>query len=164
LRQGRLVRVQVSSTPPAVASRFRLQPDSPIVDAPSIGYKTARRLERIGIATVRGLLACDVQHTAARLRHRRITPETVQTWQQQAGLMCSVPDLRCADAIILVACGVTGPLDLRRISAAALQATIGPLVKGKAGRRLLRGAAPPTAADIARWIETVEESRIRRAA
>jgi len=163
-RPGRVARPQVSSNPPAVASRFRLQPDNPIVDAPSIGHKTARRLERIGITTVRGLLACDPQQTAVRLRHRRITRETVQVWQQQASLMCSVPELRCADAIVLVACGITGPLDLRRISPAALQATIAPFVAGESGRRLLRGANPPSAADVARWVETVEESRLRRAA
>jgi hypothetical protein len=140
-----------------------LQPDSPIVDAPSIGQKTSRRFQRIGIATIRDLLVCDPQQTAVRLRHRRITVESVLAWQRQAGLMCSVPDLRCADAIVLVACGITGPLDLRRISAAALQATLGPFVAGAAGQRLLRGASPPTFEDVARWIETVEESRVRRA-
>ncbi|MBL8851300.1 MAG: DUF4332 domain-containing protein [Planctomycetaceae bacterium] len=157
-------RTAAPPTPPAVALRFRLQPDSPIVDAPSIGHKTGRRLERVGIATVRDLLVCDPQQAAARLRHRRITADTVRAWQHQAGLMCSVPDLRCADAIVLVACGITGPLDLQRISAAALFATLQPFMAQAAGQRLLRGAAPANFEDIQRWIATVEESRIRRAA
>lgn len=160
----RPVRTPVPTPPPAVASRFRLQPDSPIVDAPSIGHKTGRRLLRVGIATVRDLLVCDPQETADRLRHRRITRETVESWQRQAGLMCAVPDLRCADAIVLVACGITGPLDLRRISAAALWASLSPLLASSGGQRLLRGAAPPTLDDVARWIATVEEARVRRAA
>lgn len=164
VRRHRSAQAPIVSGPPVVASRFRLQPDSAIVDAPSIGQRTAKRLERIGIITVRDLLTCDPQQTAQRLRHYRITMETVRAWQQQAGLMCSVPDLRCADAIVLVACGISGPLDLRRISPAALQSMVMPFSSGVTGRRLLRGATPPTSEDIARWIDTVEESRIRRAA
>jgi hypothetical protein len=118
----------------------------------------------VGIATVRDLLTCNAEQTAARLKRRRITAETIVTWQQQAGLMCSVPDLRCADAIVLVACGINGPLDLRRISASALHATLEPFIASASGQRLLRGATPPTFEDMSRWIDTVEESRVRRAA
>ena len=164
LRRTRPVITPASSAPRALAARFRLQPDSPIVDAPSIGHKTAAKLQRVGIGTVRDLLVCDPEKTAARIRRRRITAETIVTWQQQAGLMCSVPDLRCGDAIVLVACGINGPLDLRRISASALHATLEPFIASASGQRLLRGATPPSFEDMSRWIETVEESRVRRAA
>ncbi len=143
---------------------FRLQPQSPVVDAPSIGEKTARLLGQIGIVTVADLLACDVDQTAARLRLRRVTPKTLTAWQQQARLMCSVPGLRCGDAQILVACGIANPSDLQRISASSLIAIVDPFVRSPAGRRLLRSAKPPTAEDVQRWIETVEVKRTLRAA
>ena len=141
-----------------------MQPDSPIADAPSIGRKTAGRLNRVGISTVRDLLVCDAEQIASRLRRRRITAETVLTWQRQAGLMCSVPELRSRDSVVLVACGINGPLDLRRISASALHATLEPFIASSSGQRLLKGAHPPSFDDMSRWIDTVEESRVRRAA
>jgi len=39
-----------------------------------------------------------------------------------------------------------------------------PLLASADGQRMLRGAKPPTMDDIARWTETVEETRVRRAA
>lgn len=150
--------------PPVVASRFRLHPDSPVTEAPLLGLRTARRLQRAGVTTVRDLLACDAQQTAARLQHRRITAETIETWRRQASLMCSVPELRHVDAVALVACGITGPLDLQRISAEALIAVLKPYLETAGGRRLLRGETPPTPEDVSRWIATVEASRVRRAA
>jgi hypothetical protein len=79
-------------------------------------------------------------------------------------LMCTVPDLRCADAVVLAACGIASPLDLRRISPSALGSMLLPLLASADGQRMLRGAKPPTMDDIARWTETVEETRVRRAA
>jgi hypothetical protein len=153
-----------SGEPAGTTTRFRLHPESPILDAPSIGLKTARLLRRAGIQTVADLLACDAVRTAARLRHRRLTADVLQTWQRQSVLMCTVPDLRCADAVVLVSCGIASPLDLRRISPSALASMLLPLLETADGQRMLRGAMPPTLEDIARWTETVEETRVRRAA
>lgn len=144
--------------------RFRLHLDSPVVDAPSIGLKTAKLLGRAGIVTVADLLECDPVRTAARLRHRRISADVIRTWQRQSVLMCTVPELRCADAALLVACGIASPLDLRRISPSALSTMLQPLLSSIEGQRLLRGAHAPTVDDITRWTETVEETRVRRAA
>jgi hypothetical protein len=113
---------------------------------------------------VADLLECDPTRTAARLRHRRLTARLIQTWQRQAVLMCTVPDLRCADAVVLVACGIASPLDLRRISPSALASMLLPVLETVEGQRMLRGAKPPAMEDIARWTETVEETRVRRAA
>lgn len=156
--------VQRHTAEPQAQPAFRLEPHSPVVDAPSIGEKTARLLERIGIVTVTDLLTCDVVHTADRLKLRRITPKALTAWQHQARLMCSIPNLRCADAQILVACGITHPGDLQRISPSTLTAIVDPFVNSTAGRRLLRSAKPPTPDDVRRWIETVELKRTRRAA
>ncbi len=144
--------------------RFRLHLDSPVVDAPSIGLKTAKLLRRAGIVTVADLLDCDPDRAAARMRHRRITTDVIRVWQRQAVLMCTVPELRCADAAVLVACGIASPLDLSRISPSALGAMLMPLLSSAEGQRLLRGARAPSVEEITRWTETVEETRVRRAA
>jgi hypothetical protein len=143
---------------------IRLRPDSPVVDAPSIGPRTARLLERIGIVTIGNLLTCDAAATARRLHHPRITADVLVTWQRQSGLMCSIPGLRCGDAQVLVACGIHQPADLRRISASALSAVVGPYVKSEEGRRLLRSASPPTADDVARWVAAAQDDTLSRAA
>ena len=104
-----------------MSPRFRLHLDSPVVDAPSIGLKTAKLLGRAGIVTVADLLECDPQRTAARLRHRRISADVIRTWQRQSVLMCTVPELRCADAALLVGGVIVPPLALRRISPSALR-------------------------------------------
>jgi hypothetical protein len=142
----------------------RLRPDSPVVDAPSIGPKTARLLERIGIVSIGNLLTCDAEATARRLHHPRITADVLVTWQRQSALMCSIPGLRCGDAQVLVACGIHQPADLRRISASALSAIVGPYVESAEGRRVLRSAAPPTADDVARWVESAQDEGMSRAA
>jgi hypothetical protein len=162
----RLAGTSAAGEPPERPARpdIRLRPDGPVVDAPSIGPRTARLLERIGIVTIGNLLACDAEATARRLRHPRITAEVLVTWQRQSALMCSLPGLRCGDAQVLVACGIHQPADLRRISASALSAIVGPYVKSEEGRRLLRSASPPTADDVARWVEAAQDDAILRAA
>jgi hypothetical protein len=142
----------------------RLRSDSPVVDAPSIGHKTARLLQRIGIVTIGDLLACDAEATARRLRHPRLTADVLTAWQRQAALMCAIPDLRGGDAQVLVECGIHRPADLLRISASALYATVGPFVETVEGRRLLRAASPPTAEDVARWVESAQSGGLSRAA
>ena len=143
---------------------FRLRPESPVVDAPSIGHKTARLLQRIGIMTIGDLLVCDAEVTARRIRHPRITADVLVTWQRQAALMCAIHELRCGDAQVLVACCIHQPADLLRISASALYAIVGPFVETIEGRRLLRSATPPTAEDVARWVESAQEGGLSRAA
>ncbi|MCA9147987.1 MAG: DUF4332 domain-containing protein, partial [Planctomycetales bacterium] len=53
--------------------RFYLEPADPIVDAPSIGPKTAERFHAIGVTTVQELLDLDANDAAARINYRRIT-------------------------------------------------------------------------------------------
>jgi len=142
----------------------RLRRDCAVVEAPAIGPKTARLLERLGITTIGDLLACDPEATARRLRHPRITADVLVTWQRQTGLMCSIPGLRSGDALVLAACGMHEAGDLRRISASALWALVEPFVKSSEGRRLLRSAPPPTAEDVARWVQAAHDESASRAA
>ena len=86
---------------PGRKNTFRLHPADPVVDAPSIGPKTAAKLNAFGIETVADLLAADAHDLADRFDTGWVVPETVRDWRAQAGLMCRVPNLhgpRRADA------------------------------------------------------------------
>ncbi len=158
-----------SSSPPDRASsssrlRFHLDLQSPVVDAPSIGPTTARRFERIGVLTVSDLLNRDAQQLADRLQHRRITSEMVRQWQDQSRLMCRVPELRGHDVQVLVACGLTDPEAVSRLSPQSLFAIVGPFVATKEGQRLLRSAKSPDLAEVTDWISWAQQARVLKAA
>jgi hypothetical protein len=141
-----------------------LRYDSPIVDAPSIGPKTAERLHAIGIQEVAQLLQQDSGDIARRLARRDVSHETVLAWQQQSQLMCRVPELRGHDAQILTACGISEAEQLAAMSPAELFAIVGPLATSKAGQRLLRSAKTPDLEEVTVWIECARHSPLLNAA
>ena len=149
-------------TPPRL--QFHLELGSRIVDAPSIGPTTARRLERAGVLTVRDLVQQDAQQVADRLQHRRINSEMVRQWQDQARLMCRIPQLRGHDAQVLVACGLTDPDAVARMSPQALFAIVGPFVATREGQRLLRSSRSPDLAEVTDWITWAQQARSLKAA
>lgn len=158
----------LSTSSPADATperlRFFLDLSSRIVEAPSIGPTTARRLEKIGILTVADLLNRDAQQIADRLQHRRVTADVIRQWQDQARLMCCIPELRGHDAQVLVACGLTDPEAIARLSSQALFAIVGPFVATREGQRLLRSAKSPDLEEVARWITWAQQARTLKAA
>ena len=133
--------------------RFYLFRSSDVVDAPTIGPKTADRLALIGILTVDQLLTRPADRIAAGLKHRRIKVKDVTEWQQQSELVCTVPGLRGHDAQVLVACGITTAEALARMEANTLWGTIEPFVSSKQGERLLRSANKPDLAEVTNWIK-----------
>lgn len=141
------------------AVRFFLQTSSPVVDAPSIGEKTAALLADVGIRTVSDLLACDAESTAEELSQRRITGEVIQSWQQQARLVCRIPELRGYGAQLLVACGYTEPTQIAGADADELAETIAEYCETKEGERILRGSDTPSVEKIAQWIEHAHQHR-----
>lgn len=164
--------VSISTAPASISAgevaparlRFFLELSSRIVEAPSIGPTTARRLEKIGILTVADLLNRDAQQIADRLQHRRLPAEAVRQWQDQARLMCRIPELRGHDAQVLTACGLTDPEAIARMSPQALFAIVGPFVATKEGQRLLRSAKSPDLEEVARWITWAQQARTLKAA
>ena len=132
--------------------RFYLFRSSDVVDAPTIGPRTADRLAVIGVRTVDDLLTRPADRIAAGLRHRRIKAKDVTEWQQQSELVCSVPGLRGHDAQVLVACGITSAESLARLEPTTLWGTIEPFVSSKHGERLLRSANKPDLAEVTNWI------------
>jgi hypothetical protein len=144
--------------------RFFLHAASPVEEAPSIGPKMASQLMRLKINTVGDLLVAQPAAVAARLRHRRVKEHTVAAWQQQARLMCRIPQLRGHDAQMLVACDITEPEQVARLDAQTLYNIVGPFAATTEGQRLLRSSKSPDLEEVADWIKWANQARPLRAA
>ena len=144
--------------------KFYLEPNDPVVDAPSIGPKTAEKLHPVGIRTVSQLLAADPVSVAGQLNEKRMSAEVVEQWQLQAELVCCIPNLRGHDAQILVGCGVEDPVTLSSMDATSFLRTVNEYVESKEGQRTIRNAKRPDLAEVTAWIEWSESARQLRAA
>jgi hypothetical protein len=144
--------------------RFYLALDDDIVKAPSIGPRTADRLLRAGLVTVRDLLAADPDDVAARVGTRFITARRVAEWQLQARLVCVIPWLRGTHAQLLVGAGF-GTLDaITAADAADVSAAILRFAASREGQSVLRAGPPPDIARIHAWLQNAEEAEPQRAA
>lgn len=143
---------------PATTRRFYLELESPVVDAPSIGPKTAERLQQIGIQTIADLLAADPGQAAERLGNRAAT-DLVREWQDQSRLVYRVPSLRGHDAQFLVACQVRTPERLRSREPQQLLQQVQTFLATTTGQRLLRGGTPPDLEEVTDWIAAAKEAR-----
>lgn len=140
-------------------SGSRLSVRASIVEAPSIGPKTAARFEAIGIETVGDLLEAPAAATARRLATRWIDEQRLADWQAQAELMCSVPNLIARDVKLLVGSGCRTSQKLADSDVDGLHKSIARFAVTSDGRRALRGAEPPEKEDIGRWIASANPNR-----
>ncbi|MFN7054300.1 DUF4332 domain-containing protein [Hyphomonas sp.] len=134
------------------AHRSCLSWESPVVDAPSIGPKTAKHLSRAGIETVGDLLICDPEETAELVDVRHITVDAIETWQMQATLMIEVPGLRVHDAQLLVGAGITSRADLMSASAATIFELAMEFIQSPDGGRILRPGQVLEEDEVEDWI------------
>ncbi|MEL7335916.1 MAG: DUF4332 domain-containing protein, partial [Planctomycetota bacterium] len=141
------------------ALRFYLHTESDIVDAPSIGPRTAERLRAIGIHTVADLLGADPEEVADQLNHRRFGADRIRAWQQQSILMCRIPELRGHDAQLLVAAGMLEAERLSECSPEWLLTQIDPVAESSEGKRILRGSSRPDLEEVTQWIRYAGQSR-----
>ena len=144
--------------------RFYLELGDPVVDAPSIGPKTAQKLNDIDIFTVGEFLESDATQIAADLDDRRISEELVLQWQLQSQLVCCIPNLRGHDAQILVACGIEEPATLSTLDAGKFLKQVTEFVDSKEGQRIIRNAKKPDLAEVTAWIEWADSARQLKAA
>ncbi len=150
-RGGREERT-VRSKRDSAGLRFYLNRTDPIVDAPSIGPRTATKLKKLGITTVDEFLTTKATEIASKLSDSRITLETINDWQAQTILACRIPQLRGHDAQILVACGISDPEKLAGMDAKLLWSQVGPFAKSADGKRIIRGGKAPDLAEVTDWI------------
>ncbi len=146
------------TTDHSASRRFYLELHSPVVDAPSIGPKTAERMHSIGIHTIADLLKMDPGQAAEKLGNRAAT-DLVRDWQDQSRLVCCVPNLRGHDAQFLVACQVRTTEQLRTRDPRQLLQQVETFLGTTTGQRLLRGGRPPDLAEVTEWIVAAREAR-----
>lgn len=139
--------------------KFYLGQSNSVVDAPSIGARTAERLEAIGIKTVADLLKADSDTVSQQLEVKRFTPKVVTEWQQQTELACRVPQLRGHDAQILVALGITDVEGLAGSDPQQLWELVEPFVETKEGKRIIRNGKTPDLEEVREWVQWAHASR-----
>ena len=152
--------------PPEIETR--LSRTDPLVDAPSIGPKTAARFGAIGIHKVADLLDAAPADVATRLATYWITADTVTQWQHQSTLMCQIGGLLCRDTQLLAGAGFDSAHSVAAAELEFVVGKVGEFAATTSGRRYLRGAAPPTADEIETWqqnaIHSVASKPQRRSA
>ena len=146
-----------SETDQPQRARSRLFAEDPVIDAPSIGKKTARRLNRVGIFNIGDLIACDSEEIAFELDARHIDEPTLEEWKAQARLMMDVPGLRVHDAQILVGAGIRSAEDLANASATRIfHASMGFLKSNQASPYLREHELEES--EVNDWIEMANEA------
>ncbi len=142
---------------PAVAIA-RLSRRDPLIDAPSMGPKTAARFQAIAVHTVGQFLDASADEMARRLATYWITSDTVTQWQNQSALMCEIPNLKCRDAQLLAGAGFDSAFMVASSEPATIHQRIIGYSATTAGRRHLRGATPPNFDDVCQWIRNAVTS------
>jgi hypothetical protein len=132
--------------------------ENPVVDAPSIGPKTAARLEDVGIYTIGELLDCDIEETAFMLDVHYIDSETLRDWQDQTKLMMEVPGLRVHDVQIMVGAGIRTSKELAEAPARTLFLLATEFLNSPEGERVRRGDDLFMEEEVEEWIERARES------
>ena len=142
-----------------VQIKFYLELDDTVEQAPSIGPKTAERLEKAGVISVSDLLQKDAEEIVSKLDYKRIKADHVRDWQKQTELVCSIPNLRGHDAQVLVACGITNAEQLASMDAKTVLGLVEPFSKTKEGIKMLRTNKRPDLAEVTDWINWAKHKR-----
>lgn len=138
--------------------------DDDIVDAPSIGPKTAERLRPARVFTVRDLLNADADAVADAVTARHITAQAVRDWQDQARLVITIPFLRGTHAQLLVGSGFRTFEEVALADQATLMSAVLKFATTREGQSILRNGPPPDLQKIVKWMEHALESEPARAA
>lgn len=123
-----------------------------LVEAPSIGPKTAARLAEIQIETIDQFLSLAPEVIASRLQTYWITGETIRFWQAQARLKCQLTGISDTDAQLLAGAGYDSAESLTECETTRLHEDVQRFAMTSTGRRYRKGSKPPSRAQVARWV------------
>jgi len=145
-------------------NQFYLNREDNVVDAPSIGRKTAKKLNRFGVFRVSDLLAADPDELSEDLNLHYINAETIIDWQDQARLCCDIPRLRGGHAQILVGGGFRDANEIAISDPRDMHPDIAAFCETEEGQRINRSGETPTLTDIGDWISGAQSAKLERAA
>ncbi len=160
--------VTVGTSPAIIPLAFPAQPqvrlrvEDPLVNAPSIGSKTADRFAAIGIYTVGDFLSSKPEQIAAKLATRWITVATLNVWRCQTILMCQLPEMLARETQLLVGSGFPTADSIAKTSSDKLLDAIQTYAATYSGRRYLRGAAAPDRDRVETWIGEAALALVRQ--
>jgi len=120
--------------------------------APSIGPRSAKRLEPLGIRTVADFLSASIYLTAGAFNSKNVTPETILLWQDQCRLMLDVPGLRGTHAELLAGAGYRTAQSLAQAEETQLCADVLAFATTAQGKRILRDGGPPDIEKVKSWL------------
>ncbi len=132
--------------------------------APSIGKKTASRLNRAGINTVNDLLKANCKQVSKDLNLGYITPQKLKDWQDQARLVTEVPGLWGHDAQLLVAVECRTAEILQKAKPEELLARLTDYIETSKGQRILRSSSAPDITEVLDWVSAAEKIQKEKAA
>ncbi|MBO0763579.1 MAG: DUF4332 domain-containing protein [Hyphomicrobiaceae bacterium] len=133
--------------------------DDAVSAALAAGARTLKRLETLGVTTVRDLLKADPESLAVQLNSRSLTADTIGDWQDQALLMCAIPGLRPAHGQLLVGAGYRSAQAIADAEADKLCADVLAFAATSAGQRALRSGDVPDMERIKGWLEAARRMR-----
>ena len=135
----------------AKSSRRALSLDADVVDAPSIGPKTAERLYSRGVKTIADLLAAKPAQLVAAIDQRHITVATITDWQDLTRLVMEMPGLNGTQAQLLVGSGYRSRAAVGQATPQKLCADVAAFAATAVGRRVLHDGGAPSADKVAAW-------------
>ena len=142
-----------TDTAPTEPNRIYLSADNDIVDAPSIGPKSAEFMRAVGIDTVEDFIRAHPIALAARLERPEFDAATLEAIQDQCRLVMTVPGLRGTHAQLFVGAGYRTLDAIASADVEKLCADIISFAISKAGQRILRQGAAPSLERVRLWAE-----------
>ncbi len=127
--------------------------------APTIGPRTAKRLEPLGIKTVADFLSASRVLTAGAFNSKNVTAETITLWQDQCRLMLEIPGLRGTHAELLAQSGYRTAQAIATADEAKLCSDVLAFAATPPGQRILREGAPPDIEKIKGWLAAAVTAR-----
>lgn len=143
-------------SPARPISRQPLARDADIVDAPSIGPKTARKLKSVDIRTVGDFLNAHPVTLAASLGDDGLSPLDLTEWQDQTRLMCALGELRAVDAKLLVGAGYRTIKSVASVTPDQLCADITSYAVTKDGKVHLRDGKLQVPEKMRSWVSAAQ--------